>query len=143
MKLPPCGSQVAGPSLAETATETTFRSETEAQGKHDRLPWPPRTSDFVCVNVVNKKNRETLLFEIFVLQRGSSPSQFINAFNASSLTGYPRIPTALKATSTRVHITAMVNGHPVNEFTIDTATHVPCIYIRPTHAEKCKHQKTR
>ena len=49
------------------------------------------------------------------------------SFNASSLRGYPKHPTALNATFKRVRIPARVNDRPVLKLTIDTACDIPCI----------------
>ena len=49
------------------------------------------------------------------------------AFHASSVSGYPKYPSALNASSKRVRVPARVNQRLVDDITADTASDIPCI----------------
>ena len=49
------------------------------------------------------------------------------SFNASSLSEYPKHPTARNAISKRVRVPAGVIDQPVSDITVDTAIDVPCV----------------
>ena len=57
------------------------------------------------------------------------PEQRFVFYNASSLSEYPKHPTALNATSKRVRIPRRVNDHPVVDLTIDSASDIPCVAV--------------
>ena len=49
------------------------------------------------------------------------------ALHAPSLSGYPKYPSALKASSKRVRVPARVNQRLVDDITVETASDIPCI----------------